>query len=314
MNRIVIVGALGYLGSSLRDGLSARGHRVAGVARRAGAGVDAVCTLGVGDDGDALSRILEAGDLVVNLAGLGTKDTSDATALAVGNLAIARDVGLACARRGVRLLHVSSADVHPIATRAGALETTDVVPDTAYGIAKLLGELQLSSLCDAFAVLRPTYVVGKGLPPQRLFAAILAQLAARPAPSAVTLHGDPDARIDYLAMSDFVSAVEVIAQRASFNGERYQAASGTLTSTRDAATWMVRAAKQDVAVVFAPAAVAGDRDGMEKLHAAGRDSRRASGGVAERQQGTVSTRSLAALGWSASTSLADALRFLAEVS
>lgn len=301
MTRFVVIGALGFLGRGIRAGLVAHGHSVVGVARRAAvdedvAAVEHVCDLA----SESLRAALREGDVVVNAAGAGFKDTADPVELVARNLTVARDIALACAARGARLVHISSADVHPLAQRDGADEATHVVPDTAYGSAKLASELQLAAIAMEtkleYVIARPTYVVGRGLPPQRLFGVIRAQLANTNTNTSmkarvITLTGDPEARIDYLPMNDLVSAIEVIARNAVFRGERFHVASGTLTSTRDAASLMVRALgrERDVEVVFT-------------------STQTQTTSAVTRQAGPVSTAALSRLGWRAATPLLEALR------
>jgi dTDP-4-dehydrorhamnose reductase len=159
--RTVVVGASGFLGGAIVDHWRASGRPVVGVGRRLAGRVDVETTL------DRLSALLATGDSVINAAGVAIKDAPGPTELISENLRIAAAVGQACAERGVRLLHISSADVWPITARSGAEEDAPVVPDTAYGLSKLIAELALSELRRSgtldYAVLRPTYVVGPGM-------------------------------------------------------------------------------------------------------------------------------------------------------
>jgi len=171
--KVVVVGATGFLGGALVDHFRAAGGAVVGFARRSGPRVDAAAPI------ETLGTVLEGGDLVVNAAGIPIKDAKDAVQLMADNLRITLEVARACLERKALLLHISSADIWPVADRNGADEDAPVVPDTPYGLSKLLAELALSDLRRraglSYAVVRPSYVVGPGMFQGRLFPAVLRQ-------------------------------------------------------------------------------------------------------------------------------------------
>jgi dTDP-4-dehydrorhamnose reductase len=242
--RTVVVGASGFLGGAIVAHLRGQGRPVVGVGRRPHARVDVVAVPG------GLAPLLTGDDLVVNAAGVGIKDAAGPIALIADNLRVAAEVGRACAQAGARLLHVSSGDIWPLSERAGADEGTSVVPDSAYGLSKLLAELALSDLARRtglrHALVRPTYVVGPGMFENRLFPAVLRQIDA----GSVRLTGDPEAATDYLFIDDFLRAVELVVARAPFDGACFHVASGALSTLSETARALVAAAGAQVPIVF----------------------------------------------------------------
>ena len=231
-SRVVVLGAGGFLGGALVGALRSAGHEVLGVGRRAGTHVDVVGEL------VALGERLTPADVVVCAAGLAIKDASSEIELLRGNLGIARQAADAAASRGARLLLLSSADIWPLRERAGARESGEVLPDTAYGFSKLVAESALRERAARglrFAIARPSYVYGPGMFAGRLFPGVMRQAAS----GRVVLAGDPEARTDYLYVDDFTDAILLMLQQARFDGEIIHVASGALTRLADAARSMI---------------------------------------------------------------------------
>lgn len=232
--RVVVAGAGGFLGGALVPALRAGGHTVLGVGRRPARSVDVVCDL------TSLADHLEPSDFVVGAAGLGVKDAASDVELIRGNLAVARGLANAALAREARLLMLSSADIWPLAARAGASEEQEVLPDTAYGFSKLVAESALHEHGRRglrFAIARPSYVFGTGMFTGRLFPAVMRQAQA----GRVVLTGDAGAGTDYLFVEDFTVALTAVLHGASFGGEVIHVASGQLTRLVDAAHAMLQA-------------------------------------------------------------------------
>jgi nucleoside-diphosphate-sugar epimerase len=265
--RTVVVGASGFLGAALVDGLRGRQQQVLGVGRRPHPRVDIVAEAAI------LASLLRDDDVVVNAAGVGIKDASGPVALIADNLRVATDVARACAAAGARLVHISSGDIWPLAERANADEGSPVVPDSPYGLSKLMAELALSDLARRsglrHVVARPTYVVGPGMFENRLFPAVLRQIEA----GSVRLTGDPEATTDYLFIDDFLRAIDIMIARAPFGGACFHVASGRLSTLAETAGALVAAAGAQASIVF-------------------EDVR-----TGPRQEGCLSTRRIASLGF-----------------
>lgn len=243
-DRVIVVGAAGFLGGSLVRALRAEGRRVLGVSRRAAPTVDIALA---GEEGLAVDLVSHLGvdDVVINAAGVAIKDAASEVALIRENLRIARAVGDACARVGARLLHVSSADIWPLADRAGAAEERKPLPDTSYGLSKLIAELDLSGMRGlACLCVRPTYVYGPGMFEGRVFGGVMRQARE----GAVVMRGDPNSATDYLYIDDFVEAVRLllgIKARAEWDGRVFHAASGVLLTLEEVARVLIEAVAAD---------------------------------------------------------------------
>lgn len=77
------------------------------------------------------------------------------------NLDGSRNIAVACAKMGAKLLYVSTDYVFP-GTGTQFYETTDCVkPQNVYGSSKLAGELVIQSLLEKFFIVRTSWVFGK---------------------------------------------------------------------------------------------------------------------------------------------------------
>ncbi len=172
--RFVVTGSGGQLGQCLV-------RRIAG---RAGADCVAAWDHAGLDIGDA--RAIEAAfdalpskpDMLVNAAAFTAVDRCETEwdlALSV-NGAGPGNLAAACARRGVRMLHVSTDYVFDGVASAPYTEDTEMAPRTAYGRSKAEGERRvLEALPDALVV-RTSWVFGPG---KNFVAAILRQAELR---------------------------------------------------------------------------------------------------------------------------------------
>lgn len=151
--RIAIVGATGQLGSEL---LSLWGDRAVGLSRDQ---LDLTRPEG-------LEEVLESSraELVVNAAAYNHVDRAEAESLAAleVNSQGPRQLARACARRGVKLVHVSSDFVFGTDTsrQVPYLETDPTGPLGAYGVSKLGGELFVRSGCPGHLVVRTSGLYG----------------------------------------------------------------------------------------------------------------------------------------------------------
>jgi 2-alkyl-3-oxoalkanoate reductase len=167
--RILVTGATGFLGGAAARELARLGHQVTGTGRDAakGAALSADGVRFVAADlrdgpGDLLNQI----DAVLHCAARSTLwgRWSDFCA---DNVEVSAWLARACARRGVRLVHIGTPSVY------NATGLHDQVPESAivgprfdslYARSKFLAELEVRLALPGAAVLRPRGIYGPGDP------------------------------------------------------------------------------------------------------------------------------------------------------
>jgi nucleoside-diphosphate-sugar epimerase len=175
MNRVLVTGAGGFVGSVLCPMLAQAGCLIRAAVRRDGPGpVGASETVNVGDIGDRTdwSQALHGIDLVVHLAAR-VHAMSDATQAAgpylETNAQGTRQLAQMAAKSGVRrLVYLSSVKVNGEETGQGAYSADDVPhPADAYGMSKWQGEQLLAQAAAGTAmqavVVRSPLVYGPGV-------------------------------------------------------------------------------------------------------------------------------------------------------
>jgi dTDP-4-dehydrorhamnose reductase len=153
VGRILLIGAEGQLGSDLRAALPA--DALVALARR---------DLDVTDD-KGIERALDAHApaWVINTAAVHRVDDIEADsrlAFAV-NAAAAQCLARACARRAVRLVHLSSDYVFGAAGPGPYGEDAPPAPLNAYGVSKLAGELLVRQASPRHLVVRSSGLYGR---------------------------------------------------------------------------------------------------------------------------------------------------------
>lgn len=155
MARWVVTGAEGMLGVDLVARLRADGHEVRALGRSR---LDVT-------DADAVDAALEAADVVVNAAAYTAVDAAEddeATAFAV-NAVGAQHLARAAARRGARLVHVSTdyvMDGGAAGATAPHAEGTLLAPRSAYGRTKAAGEWATRAEHPGALVVRTAWLYG----------------------------------------------------------------------------------------------------------------------------------------------------------
>lgn len=145
---------------------------------------------------------------------------------------------LDCLRRfqpACRFIHISSAAVYGNPAKLPVKETDSTDPVSAYGFNKLMSE----QLCGEYhrlynipvCVLRPFSVYGSGLKKQ-LFWDICNKLSAAPE---IELFGTGNESRDFLHIRDLAGLIQLLLEKADFNMDIYNAASGKEVSIRQVA-------------------------------------------------------------------------------
>jgi nucleoside-diphosphate-sugar epimerase len=159
---VLIIGGSGYIGKRLVDRLGAHGGFQVSVLSRIGRAPSVPKNAGVrivkGDllDPESISRAIERGSQVVNLAYMWNADAAQ-------NIAATKTLASACTRNGVkRLLHCSTASVFGRSPEMWISEKTPCNPLSPYGIAKLKIEkiVDIAGRDIDTVTIRPTAVFG----------------------------------------------------------------------------------------------------------------------------------------------------------
>lgn len=165
--RILVTGATGFLGGAAARALVQAGHRVIGTGRNTvrGAALErAGVRFQTADLRNDPGTLLEGVDAVLHCAARSTLWGRWADFHA-DNVAVSARLARACARRGVRLVHVSTPSVY------NATGLTDQVPESApigprfdslYARSKYQAELEVQAVMPGAALLRPRGLYGPG--------------------------------------------------------------------------------------------------------------------------------------------------------
>lgn len=212
--RVLLIGAHGFLGGHIQQGLIAAGWDVIAAGRSPRPGDRDHVQLDLSADGadHIAEHLLElAPDAVVNCAGA---ISGDSATLAAGNVIgpAALLAGLMRAKLDLRLLHLGSAAEYG-AVEAGSPIKEDAFPQPVgtYGVTKLAGTRLVSLAREAgldAAVLRVFNPVGPGSPDGSLPGRVAAEVARALASDDAVRLGPLDAVRDFVDARDVADAVQ----------------------------------------------------------------------------------------------------------
>jgi dTDP-4-dehydrorhamnose reductase len=154
MQRVLVLGATGQLGSDVVDAFRASGSHTIGLGHDDVDVVDAAAVADVVAGSKA--------DVIVNTTAFHHLDRCEeepATAYAV-NATGARNVAMAASDAGAKLVHISTDYVFDGAKRSPYLESDLPGPLNVYGASKLAGEALLRSSCERSFVVRTSGLYG----------------------------------------------------------------------------------------------------------------------------------------------------------
>lgn len=142
-----------------------------------------------------------------------------------------------------RYIQLSSAAVYGNPVDLPVKETTALSPLSPYGWHKLIAE----NLCKEYkivygvssVIVRPFSVYGEGLKKQ-LFWDLYQKYKNSKKNETISLLGSGNETRDYIYIEDLVKAISIIIQRARFESEVYNIASGIETSIAEAASCLIK--------------------------------------------------------------------------
>jgi nucleoside-diphosphate-sugar epimerase len=232
-DRVVVIGAGGFVGSTIVKELEARRLRTLALTRRE------LDLLASGAD-EVLAGILKPTDSVVFVSAVAPAKTSRQLLI---NLQMAEAAVSAFAKvRPAHLLYISSDavyadDANPVT------EASAVAPSTIHGMMHAARELMFRTHVQTrFATLRPTLIFGSADPHNGYGPNRFRRQAAAGAP--IAIFGEGEERRDHVAVEDVARLAARIIVRASVGS--LNAVTGVSTSFRDVA--------RTVAAQFGPAA------------------------------------------------------------
>ena len=241
--KVLVTGALGFIGRHLADALLGEGAEVT-ILDNAEGEPSSGARLLRGDvrNPDDVARAVAGSDLVFHVAGnaSGTLSVLDPRLDFDTNALGSFNVADAAARAEVgRLVYVSSASVYGTPVRFPMDEEHPTKPFVPYGASKLSGELASFALFRATGLpvvaARPFCVYGPGEDPKHTLVEpgryLRWHLNRRP----IQIVGDPDRKTrDFVHVSDLVASLLLLA-RSGVPGEAYNAGSGEEVSMRQLA-------------------------------------------------------------------------------
>ncbi len=238
--RVVVLGAAGFVGAAIARRLSDKGAAVSGLTRR---DVD----LQADGAGDALAALLLHGDALVCVSAIAPVKN---LAMLADNLAIIDTIAQALRKQPVaHVVNIGSDAVY--ADSAGPLtESSCAEPGSLHGIMHLTRELVLTEAAGEapFATLRPTLIYGADDPHNGYGPNRFRRLAADG--EDIVLFGNGEERRDHVWVED----VAELAARMVLNRSEgaLNAATGTVVSFHDCAELVSSHFDRDVAIKSTP--------------------------------------------------------------
>lgn len=262
--RILVLGSGGFIGRHVCSGLASKGHQMmfADIVDTGQPG----CKVFDGSD-QSLEALFEQTqpEAIVNCSGAASvpaslEDPLQDFRLNTGFVVAALEA-LRASCPEARFLHLSSAAVYGNPETSPIAETHAHTPLSPYGVHKSMAEQSCRSYATNFGLAtlsaRIFSAYGPGLRKQLFWDLFQKGLSSK----TIELFGTGHETRDFIHVADIVDAFECLLQRASFEGDAYNLASGVAVPVQDAATAFIDAMNwSDHELKFSGAARLGDPD------------------------------------------------------
>lgn len=260
--KILITGGTGFIGTNLANALAAK-NKVVALGRRSGLiPLDPrVVFIKCDITSKRFLDIIKTGsfDYIFHLAGNASQK------LALDNPALDLEINFLATfklletirhlKNPSRLIYASSVTVYGDSTdKKLSEENTVLQPISNYGASKLASERYLYAFVKQYGIpaitLRIFSTFGPGLNRQIVYD-LISKLSKNP--QEVTAFGTGKEARDFTYVDDQVKNILLIAQKAKYGGEAYNAGSGTLVTTKKVAETIVRAMRLKSKIIFTDA-------------------------------------------------------------
>lgn len=299
----LVTGGCGFIGAHLSRALIAAGHRVRildnlSTGKKTNAPAEADIVVGDVADADAVAQAVRDVDGIFHLAAVASVQRCNEEWLATHRSNLTGTVTIldAAARsdKKIPVVYASSAAVYGDNTNLPLREDAATVPLTAYGQDKLSGEHYARIAHRVHHVpsvgLRFFNVYGPGQDPSSPYSGVISRfIDAAKAGNAVTIYGDGEQSRDFIFVSDIVRLLMQAMENVEGRSDVFNGATGTKTSLLLLIATIESIVGTQLEKIFAPARAGDIRHSLGDGHHAKK-----------------------ALGFSATTSLADGLKATME--
>lgn len=251
MDRVLVTGGRGFIGTHLVRALGARGFEVVSYDLKDGQDIF---------DRPRLAEALQGVSLVFHLAAkvsvpesildpISTHETN-----ATGTVVVLEEARRAGVRR---VVYSSSAAVYGAEPTLPKTETSIIAPLSPYGLSKYIGEEYCRLYYSAYGletvILRYMNVVGRGQDPRGPYAAVIPLFIDRmKRGEPITIYGDGEQTRDFVSVDDVIAANCFAAKIPAVAGETFVIASGVEVTLNTLVTTIERVSGTPLQKHFAP--------------------------------------------------------------